>query len=268
MKQINAKNIKKAFRDPMKGYRHFKKWLKDKRYNKVLKEGYFSDDPDAFDRYLKEFQNSGIVSQLDQKARDFKQKVKGRTERGQSYGMGTMNIGSGSRLYSLIRKQKPLKIVETGVCNGASTSYILLALAHNEKGTLYSIDLPEREGGEGPDHWEGKGGSVIPREKEPGWMVPEHLRDRWEFREGKSQEVLPPLLEELGEIDTFIHDSEHSYECMTFEFKTAWEYLNEGGLLLSHDIDVNTAFEDMVQEQGMGSFLLDDNLGVMMTTRS
>jgi hypothetical protein len=55
---------------------------------------------------------------------------------------------------------------------------------------------------------------------------------------------------------------------MTFEFKTAWEYLNEGGLLLSHDIDVNTAFEDMVQEQGTGSFLLDDNLGVMMTTRS
>ena len=29
---------------------------------------------------------------------------------------------------------------------------------------------------------------------------------------GKSQEVLVPLFERLGEIDAFIHDGEHSYE--------------------------------------------------------
>jgi predicted O-methyltransferase YrrM len=52
------------------------------------------------------------------------------------------------------------------------------------------------------------------------------------------------LLDELGEIDFFIHDSEHSYECMTFEYQQAWKYLKPGGLLVSDDISWNASFDD------------------------
>ena len=46
--------------------------------------------------------------------------------------------------------------------------------------------------------------------------------ERWSLTIGRSQDELPTLLERLGEIDLFVHDSEHSYECMDFEFRAAW----------------------------------------------
>ena len=69
--------------------------------------------------------------------------------------------------------------------------------------------------------WEGKQGAAIPPGKEAGWMIPDELRPRWQLVLGRSQEELPPLLDRLGAIDLFVHDSEHSYECMHFEFQTA-----------------------------------------------
>ena len=47
-------------------------------------------------------------------------------------------------LYYVCKIIKPEKIVETGVANGKSTSYILQALNENNKGTLYSIDPVNR----------------------------------------------------------------------------------------------------------------------------
>ena len=44
--------------------------------------------------------------------------------------------------YLLVRLIKPKCIVETGVSAGVSSAYILQALQDNEKGMLYSIDLP------------------------------------------------------------------------------------------------------------------------------
>ena len=79
-------------------------------------------------------------------------------------------------------------------------------------------------------------------------MVPPTLRDRWHFVLGRSQDELPPLLERVGEIDVFLHDSEHSYECMSFEFRTAWEALREGGVLVADDVNVNTAWEEFTRE--------------------
>jgi hypothetical protein len=109
---------------------------------------------------------------------------------------------------------------------------ILLALGVNSKGNLYSIDLPSAK---------------LPAGKEPGWIVPEHLRKRWGLRLGKSSELLPGLLEEIKEVDIFLHDSEHSYENMYWEYETAWGYIRKGGLLLSHDISQNAAFKDFAK---------------------
>jgi len=47
----------------------------------------------------------------------------------------------------------------------------------------------------------------LPNGKEPGWLVPSDLRRRWHFILGLSRDKLGPLLQKLGSIDMFLHDS-------------------------------------------------------------
>jgi len=47
---------------------------------------------------------------------------------------------------------------------------------------------------------------------------------------------LPPLLDDLGRIDVFFHDSLHTREHMLFEFERAWAHLKPGGVLVSDDV--------------------------------
>lgn len=133
----------------------------------------------------------------------------------------------GPVLYVLCRTVKPLFVVETGVASGVSSTFILQALEDNRKGKLFSIDLPN------------------PNVKnKTGWLIPEQLRSRWYLIVGKSRDKLIPILDDLKTIDIFLHDSEHSYENMIWEYRTSWRYLSRGGLLLSDDINSNNAFSD------------------------
>lgn len=142
-------------------------------------------------------------------------------------------------LYLLVRKMKPVVILETGVASGISSAYFLYALENNKLGSLYSIDLPCY-----------KGLASIPKGKESGWLIPENLRHRWNLIIGSSSERLLPTLQKLGTVDIFMHDSEHSYENMMYEFQTVWPYIREGGLLLSHDVNLNKAFSDFCKHKG------------------
>ena len=156
-------------------------------------------------------------------------------------------VGSaGEDFYVFLRMIKPEIVIETGVFAGVSSAFILKALEDNNKGLLYSIDYPLSEqeyaaalasGLESP-------APLLPEGKEPGFAIPENVKGRWVFKKGKSKEILPNLLKELGKVDVFLHDSQHTYENMIFEYSSAWDYLTEGGLLLSHDIAANSAFDD------------------------
>ncbi len=139
-------------------------------------------------------------------------------------------------VYAVVRTLRPKVVVETGVASGVSTTLILQALSLNREGELYSIDMPNLD----PL-------ARLPNGKEPGWLVPEDLRKRWHFILGLSRDKLGPLLQELGSIDLFLHDSEHSYENMLFEFELAWSFLKKGGVLLADDITANNAFKDFVR---------------------
>jgi predicted O-methyltransferase YrrM len=197
-----------------------------------------------------------LIDHLEGRAAEFWDTVQGQTSRGQRYNTGRVTgrdgYDEGLRLYRLLRESRPQVAVETGVCNGVSTAFLLLALEDNGEGELHSIDLPEVAGEEyeSGTFWDGKGGAVIPPGKEPGWMVPPELRERWQLVLGRSQDELPPLLERVGEIDFFMHDSEHSYECMSFEFRTAWDALRDGGVLVADDVNVNTAWAEFLSEVG------------------
>jgi hypothetical protein len=197
-----------------------------------------------------------LIDHLEVRAAEFWDTVQGQTPRGQRYNTGRVTgrdgYDEGLRLYRLLRDVRPQVAVETGVCNGVSTAFLLLALEDNGTGELHSIDLPEVAGEEYEEgtFWDGKGGAVIPPGKEPGWMVPPELRERWELVLGRSQDELPPLLDRVGQIDFFMHDSEHSYECMSFEFRTAWPALRVGGVLVADDVNVNSAWAEFTGEIG------------------
>lgn len=88
-------------------------------------------------------------------------------------------------------------------------------------GKLYSIDL-----GNPPD--------------EPGndfFVRPAH-RQHWQLIVGDSRVELPQLLQRLGEIDLFHHDSLHTYEHMMWEYQTAFEHLSPSGALSSDDVGI------------------------------
>src|SRR5207302_10059693 len=122
----------------------------------------------------------------------------------------------------------------------------------NGEGVLHSIDLPREVGREYEPgtFYEGEGKAGIPPGSEPGWLFPLELKQRWRLILGRSQVELPPLLERLGTVDSFMHDSEHSFDCMWFEFTTAWAALREAGVLLSDDVNSTEAFPRFAAEQG------------------
>lgn len=148
--------------------------------------------------------------------------------------------------YAAVRLMRPDVVVETGVAEGFSSWFILLALEQNGRGILHSIDLPNQDielSPGGPRQTE-----ILPEGKQTGFIVPENLRTRWQLHLGDAKELLPRLLQSLGKIDIFLHDSMHTYDHMIFEYRTAWTYLREGGVLLSDDVDLHTALSDFAAE--------------------
>ena len=136
--------------------------------------------------------------------------------------------------YAAVRVLRPDRVVETGVANGVSSAYFLLALHLNNRGTLYSVELGDPR--------------YFPSGRSPGWVVPEWLKSRWKMLLGDSRDILPGLLAQLGSIDVFIHDSAHTYDQMIWEYRQAYPRIREGGLLLSDDALWNPAFTDFAQE--------------------
>lgn len=161
-------------------------------------------------------------------------------------------------LYGYVRLAKPDTVVETGVASGRSSTAILEAMNKNEKGKLHSIDLFQKYEGDKPETYVTSEGNqentaFIPDGKMPGWLVPDEYRDRWNLIIGDVKDKLPQLMKDLGEVDCFYHDSEHSYENMSFEFNTAWPKIKKGGLLVCDDYKWNQAFNDFITQHASGS---------------
>jgi predicted O-methyltransferase YrrM len=223
-------------------------------------------DASVLDTYAEEIVGSGLLSTITRAQAEFHQTVSGATARGHAYGFGGMQAEPCIRLYGLVRDTRPAVCVETGVCNGVSTTMMLAGIARNGAGILYSIDYPEHAGEAYPPDafWPGKKGAVVPPGRQPGWIVPEPLRSRWRMTIGRSQEALAPLLDALGTIDLFLHDSEHSESCMRFEYELAWEHLRPGGVLVSDDVTWNMTFEEFAGRVGRTTVPLASNMALVV----
>ncbi len=73
---------------------------------------------------------------------------------------------------------------------------------------------------------------------------------RWTLHIGDTRELLPPLLERLGTVDLFIHDSLHTYDHMMFEFECAWPHIRPGGFLIADDALWNKSFDEFARHVG------------------
>src|SRR5437899_4652454 len=106
--------------------------------------------------------------------------------------------------YALCRQFKPEIAVETGVWYGYSTGYVLQALHDNDKGELYSVDLPNVTYALDAKYklsGERQATHSLPQGMPSGFAVPQRLRGRWDLRLGDAKVELPKLLEELGRVD-------------------------------------------------------------------
>jgi predicted O-methyltransferase YrrM len=142
---------------------------------------------------------------------------------------GVMGALDCATLYGLTRWLRPAVVVESGGFIGMSSAFILKALADEKLNTtrLYSIELSEQ--------------------CEQGALIPEDWRTSGQFvaMRGRIEDFL-----KRGQlprsIDMFLHDSSHSYRHMLWEFRQFWPRLRDGGLLVSHDVQMNAAFPEFI----------------------
>lgn len=131
-------------------------------------------------------------------------------------------------LYALVVLSCPHNLVESGVSSGVSSTFILLGIRANKLGTLHSIDFPvSRTTNRGGVPW------ALPHGMTSGWSVPTEISSKWDLRMGRSEELLEPLLKEIGTLDFYCHDSPVDDEHFEFEMNTIKKYLKPGSLVVA-----------------------------------
>ena len=172
---------------------------------------------DAVARFAEEIRASGFMAEM----------IRRRDAYGSQGVMGALDCAT---LYGLTRWLRPVVVVESGGFIGMSSAFILKAFADEKLATakLYSIEWSE--------------------ECEQGALIPDELRSLsggFVSLRGKVEDFLKG--DQLPrQIDMFLHDSSHSYRHMLWEFRQFWPRLRDGGLLVSHDVQMNAAFPRFV----------------------
>lgn len=214
----------------------------------------FFESHDEFEKYRNEISHSPVSRWLSDAS----------SRLGEEFG----NWDTCIRYYCLMRKLEPDTVIETGVRHGQSTLFILAALQMNKHGSLISIDYPLREDEASDELIHRNPNCVIPAGKDPGWIIPEQLTKRWKLFEGPSQQHLVDVLSNMEDIDVFIHDSEHSVNCMLFEYEAAWPRIGHTGVLISDDINSNNAWQTFVASKSIRQLgKITNNVGYAVKER-
>jgi len=143
-------------------------------------------------------------------------------------GPGDLNL-----LYDLCEQKECLNVVETGVAYGWSTSAILHSLS-NRNGRLCSVDMPmpKQEGYE-----------LI------GIAVEERHKKNWHLIREPDKYGLIKALKFIGKpIDLIHYDSDKNYYGRKWAYPIIMEFLKDGGLFVSDDIEDNLFFKEYVTE--------------------
>jgi len=171
---------------------------------------------DAVGRFVAEIRTGDFMREM----------IRRRDAHGSQGLMGALDCAT---LYALTRWQRPAAVVESGGFVGMSSAFILKALMDEGLTTakLYSIELSE--------------------DCDQGVLIPDELRLQFVPLRGKVEDFVQD--DHLpSSIDMLLHDSSHSYRHMLWEFREFWPRLRDGGLLVSHDVNLNAAFPEFVAQ--------------------
>jgi hypothetical protein len=133
---------------------------------------------------------------------------------GEIYDLGA---GLGFVLFELIEKERPRKVIETGIAAGASSNLILSRLNYIGHGALVSVDITSKV----------------------GELVEEQLLNRWTIS------VLPKLLKKKAflrilnsnqDATIFLHDSDHSTKWQIFEISSVIDSISSIKHILVDDV--------------------------------
>jgi predicted O-methyltransferase YrrM len=169
-----------------------------------------------------EMNRSPFMQQMLERKREF----------GSKSSMGQMDC---SLLYALVRAFRPRIAVETGANTGMASSFILKGMhdAEIRDGKLYGVEY----------NTDCKIGSMIPEDlRGPFVPCPGNVK-------GFMKEHLGPK-----EIDFFLHDSMHRYKHQYGEFRHFWKRLRPGGVMASHDVNMNASFVDFISKTYVHDF--------------
>ena len=150
-----------------------------------------------------------------------------------------VSLGGGGNyilLYFLIRKFKPLNIVETGVGAGWTSLAILRAIKKNGKGFLYSSDFPYFR--------------LENPEKYIGYLAKyDSNKDNW-FLDIRGDDIaLPKIVKRLdNNIDLFHYDSDKSYSGRDNALKILSSKIDSKTIIIFDDIQNNLHFKNYVQK--------------------
>ena len=126
----------------------------------------------------------------------------------------------------LLRYYKPNRVLEVGVSRGAGTVTILNAILDLPNTNLVSIDRLEFFYGD----------KCTPVGSEAKTLFPDISDTKWKLYTGVDpSEVLPDL---AGTFDFLVLDSQHAHPVESFNFLCALPYLNDGAIVIMHDISL------------------------------
>ncbi|HYK92988.1 MAG TPA: class I SAM-dependent methyltransferase [Thermoplasmata archaeon] len=138
-------------------------------------------------------------------------------------------------LFALTRLIRPAHVIETGVSSGVSSMHFLLGLRENGTGTLHSIDWPTHQ--KSATFTKEDSPVALPPGRASGWAIPEGISPGWDLRLGRSEAILPGLVDSLPRVDLFLHDSYHSPRHLTFELEAVEPKLVPGSVVLADNTE-------------------------------
>jgi len=161
----------------------------------------------------------------------------------------SISLGGGGNyllLYFLIRKLKPLNIVETGVAAGWSSFAALRALKKNGKGKLFSSDFPYFR--------------LANPEQYIGYLAKnEPNKENW-FLDIRGDDIaLPEIIKRIKEnkIDLFHYDSDKSYSGRVNALKILSSKITPQTVIIFDDIQDNLHFRDFVNQNKKEFYVLE-----------
>jgi predicted O-methyltransferase YrrM len=138
--------------------------------------------------------------------------------------------------YALIRAKKPEVVVETGTEKGLGSIVIAEALLRNGIGRLHTIDV----------------------EPSSGLLIGGRYESVIERSIGDSLN----LLQEIDQIDFFIHDSDHSAHHEAAELRTITRRLSRNAIVLSDNSHFTTQLAEWAEQSGFKfAFFKEEPIG-------